>query len=152
MLVDKTKFGLALYNHANFYQFEETSSYWSVKRISVFLCFSLVNQRHTSGITTYNRTVTKTLCGPCIAAIAGSRLLFIRLKKEMKQDVSHDVAVIQWITLCHKNHMTRRVTSLTTSVSAMRFVIEIMLILKAIKFDFKRPYDKQNLIRVVISY
>ena len=29
-----------------------------LKRISVFLCFSLVNQRHTSCITVYNRTVT----------------------------------------------------------------------------------------------
>ena len=53
MLLDKTNFGLVLYNHANFYRFE----YWSVKRISVFLCFSLVNQRHTSGFTVYNRTV-----------------------------------------------------------------------------------------------
>ena len=56
MLVDKTNFDLVLYNHANFYRFEETSSYWSAKQISVFLCFSLVNQRHTSGITVYNRT------------------------------------------------------------------------------------------------
>ena len=31
MLADKTNFGLVLYNHANFYWFEETSSYWSVK-------------------------------------------------------------------------------------------------------------------------
>ena len=58
MLVDKTNFGLVLYNHDNFCRFEESSSYWSVKRISVFLCFSLVNQRHTSGITVYNRPVT----------------------------------------------------------------------------------------------
>ena len=58
MLVDKTNFGLVIYNHANFYRFEETSSYWAVKRISVFLCFSLVNQGHTSGNTVYNRTVT----------------------------------------------------------------------------------------------
>ena len=58
MLVDKTNFGLAIYNHANFYQFEERASYWSVKRISDFLCFSLVNQPYTSGITVYNRTVT----------------------------------------------------------------------------------------------
>ena len=57
-LVDKTNFGLVIDNHANFYRFEETSSYWSVKRISVFLCFSSVNQRHTSCITVYNRTVT----------------------------------------------------------------------------------------------
>ena len=26
MLVDKTNFGLVLYNHANFYRFEETSN------------------------------------------------------------------------------------------------------------------------------
>ena len=58
MLVDKTNFGSVLYNHTNFYRFEETSSYWSLKRISDFLCFSLVNQRHTSGITENNRTVT----------------------------------------------------------------------------------------------
>ena len=47
-----------LYNHANFYRFKETSGYWLVKRISVFLCFSLVSQRHTSGITVYHCTVT----------------------------------------------------------------------------------------------
>ena len=58
MSVDKTDFGLVLFDHANFYRFEETSSYWSVKRISVFVCFSLVNQWHTSYITVYNRTVT----------------------------------------------------------------------------------------------
>ena len=37
---------------------EETSSYWSVTRLSVFLNFSLINQRHTSAITVYNRTET----------------------------------------------------------------------------------------------
>ena len=39
------------------HRFEESSSYWSVKRISAFLYYSLVNQEHTSGITVYNRTV-----------------------------------------------------------------------------------------------
>ena len=58
MLVDKTNFGSVLYNHANFYRFEEISSYWSVMRRSGFLCFSLVNQRYTSAITVYNRIVT----------------------------------------------------------------------------------------------
>ena len=58
MLVDKTNFGLGFYNHTNFYRSEKTSSNWSFKRISDFLCFSLVIQRHTSGITVYNRTVT----------------------------------------------------------------------------------------------
>ena len=57
MLVDKTNIGVVLYNPTNFYRFEETSSNWSVKRVSVFLCFSLVNQWHTSRITVYNRTV-----------------------------------------------------------------------------------------------
>ena len=47
-----------LYNHANFYRFEETSSYWSVIRRSFFLCFSFGNQRHISAITVYNRKVT----------------------------------------------------------------------------------------------
>ena len=45
VLVDKTNSGLVFYNRANFYRFE-------------VLCFSLVNQQHTSGITVYNRTVT----------------------------------------------------------------------------------------------
>ena len=58
MLVDETNFGLVLYNHANFCPFEETSSYWAVKPISVFLCFSLVEQGHTSRITVYSRTVS----------------------------------------------------------------------------------------------
>ena len=44
------------------------------------------------------------------------------------------------------------VTSLTTSVSAMRFLIEIMFILKAIKSNFKGSYDRKNLILVVVSY
>ena len=51
------------------------------------------------------------------------------------------VAAIQWITSCHKSRMTTRVItfwrvcvmSLTTSVSTMRFHIELMFILKAIK-------------------
>ena len=74
--------------------------------------------------------------------------------------LSHDVAVIQWITSWNKNRMTTRVitlwrvyvTSLTTSVSTMPLHIELnMLILKAIKFRFKGSYDKQNLSLVVIS-
>ena len=55
--------------------------------------------------------------------------------------ILYDVAVIQWITSCHKNRMTTRVitlwrvfvTSFATSVSTMRFLIEIMFILKVIK-------------------
>ena len=58
--------------------------------------------------------------------------------------LSYDVAVIQWITSCHKNRMITRVitlwrvdvTSLTTSVSTKRFHSELMFILKAIKPRF----------------
>ena len=72
----------------------------------------------------------------------------------------YDVSVIQWKTSCNKNRMTtrvitlwrKRVASLTTSVSTMRFLLEILPILKAIKSNFKRSYDKQNLTLVVISY
>ena len=68
-------------------------------------------------------------------------------------NLSYDVAVIQWITSCHKNRMTTcvitlwrvDVTSLTTSVSTMRFLFEILSFLKAIKSNFKGSYDKQNL-------
>ena len=80
--------------------------------------------------------------------------------KHHKINLSYDVAVIQWITSCNKNHMTTRVitlwrvnvTSLTTSVSTMRFVAEIMFFLRAIKSHFRESYDKQNLTLVVISY
>ena len=39
MLVDETSFGLVLYKHTNFYRFEKSSSYWSVKQISFFSAF-----------------------------------------------------------------------------------------------------------------
>ena len=44
------------------------------------------------------------------------------------------------------------VTLLTKSVSAMRFLIEIMFTVKAIKYHFKESCDKQYLTLVVISY
>ena len=61
------------------------------------------------------------------------------------QNLSYDVAVIQWKTSCHKKCTTTRiiilwpvhVTSLTTSLSTMRFLTEIMFILKVIKSPFK---------------
>ena len=63
--------------------------------------------------------------------------------------LSYDVAVIEWITSCNKNCSTTRVitvwrvhvTSLTTSVSIVRFLAEIMFILKAMKSLLKRLYD-----------
>ena len=51
------------------------------------------------------------------------------------------------ITLWREN-----VTSLTTSVSKMCFLIEILFVLKVIKSCFKGQYDKQNLTLVVISF
>ena len=73
--------------------------------------------------------------------------------------LSYDVAVNQWMTLCHKNCMTTRVItlwhvcvkSLTMSVSTARFHIELIFILKAVKSCFKGSYDKQNFKLVVIS-
>ena len=44
------------------------------------------------------------------------------------------------------------VASLTTYVSTMRFVTELMFILKAMKSRLKGPYDKKNLTLVVISF
>ena len=79
-------------------------------------------------------------------------LTILLLKKQQQNNItklSYDVAVIQWINSCHKNRMTTRVvtlwrvhvTSVTTSVSKMRFLIEIMFMLKAIKSSFKVSYD-----------
>ena len=44
------------------------------------------------------------------------------------------------------------IAPLTTSLSTMPFLIEIMLTLKAIKPDFKGSYDKHNLTLVVILH
>ena len=43
------------------------------------------------------------------------------------------------------------VTSLTTSVSTVHFLIEMIMILKTIKVHSDIPYDTQNLTLVVIS-
>ena len=104
---------------------------------------------------------------------SGSLLCAIILKAQLKTPIenrrcrhffyfhlSHYVVVIRWITSCHKNRITTRVitlwrecvTSLTTSMSTMCFLIETIFILKAIKSHFKGSCDKQNLTLVVISY
>ena len=44
------------------------------------------------------------------------------------------------------------ITSLTPSVSTMRFHIELKFVLKAIKSRFKGSCDIQNLILLIISY
>ena len=52
------------------------------------------------------------------------------------RNLSNAAVVIQWITTCHKNRVVKtlwrvHITSLTTSMSTVRFLIDIMLILKA---------------------
>ena len=72
----------------------------------------------------------------------------LKRKKVKNIFLSYDVAVIQGVTSCHKNRMTTRVitllcvgvTSLTTSVSTMRFLIKILFILKATIYTFKGSY------------
>ena len=64
----------------------------------------------------------------------------IHLQKTKKYSLSYELAVIRWITSCNKNRMTTReitlwlvhVTSLTTFMSTLRFLVEIIT-LKAIK-------------------
>ena len=53
-------------------------------------------------------------------------------------------------TCNHTLARTRNVSA--TSVSTVRFLSEILFILKAIKSYFKWSYDKENLTLVVISY
>ena len=73
--------------------------------------------------------------------------------------LSYGITIIQWIMLCHKNHMTTHVItlkrihvkSLTMSLSTMLFLIEMMFILKAIKSNLKGHYEKQRLTQAVIS-
>ena len=67
-------------------------------------------------------------------------------------DLSYDVTFIQRITSCHKNGMTTRVITLARRRNAIdnfrvnnAFLIQIMIILRAIKFHFKGSYEKQNL-------
>ena len=58
----------------------------------------------------------------------------IRLPSGWDFLLSYDVAVIQWITSCHENRMTTRVitlwrvhvTSLTTSVSTILFILKVI--------------------------
>ena len=73
--------------------------------------------------------------------------------------IYHDFAVIQWIMSCHKNRMTTRYNTLVHRRNVIdnvhvnnEFLIEIMIILKAIKSHFKGSYDKKNLTLVIISY
>ena len=75
-------------------------------------------------------------------------------RKELSVQVKHADILIRYA----RNRMTTHVitlwrvnvASLTTSVSTMRLLLEILPILKAIKSNFKRSYDKQNLTLVVI--
>ena len=77
-----------------------------------------------------------------------------------ENELSYDVGVIQWITLCYKNPMTACIIrlwriqemSLTTSVSTMCFLFEILSILNATNSHFNGSYDKQDLKLMVVSY
>ena len=89
-----------------------------------------------------------------------TKILILYLSIRTYYILSYDVTVIPRITSYHKNRMTTRVitfwcvdiTSLTTSVLTMRVLHEILLILTAIKSNFKGSYDKKNLTLVVILY
>ena len=50
------------------------------------------------------------------------------------------------------NILVRTCNVTETPVSALRFLIDITLILKAIKSNIERSYDKQKLTLVAISY
>ena len=86
-----------------------------------------------------------------------SSLKYSWKKKESmsKFNLSYDVAVIQWITSCHKNHMTTHVItlwrvcvmSLTTSMSTMHFDIELMFILKARKSPLRVIWSTESYTR-----
>ena len=88
-----------------------------------------------------------------------SQQFYTEHRKIKKRYLSYDVAVIEWITSCHKNRMTTHiiilwqvhVASLTMSMSAMHFLLYIKFVLNAIKSNFKWSYDKQNLTLVVVS-
>ena len=70
--------------------------------------------------------------------------------------LSYDIAVIQWLTSCHKHPMTTRYITLGNCHDAVRdnfvFSFEIMSTFKAIKLCLTQSYDKQNLTLVIISY
>ena len=71
---------------------------------------------------------------------------------QSSSDIKLHLSLIKWIKSCHKNRLTTRViilprvhlTSLKTSVSPMRFIIEIMFISKVIKSRFKWSFEKKS--------
>ena len=80
-----------------------------------------------------------------------------RLKDE--RSLSYDVAIIRWITSCHKNRMSTGAITLAHTRNVIdnvhvnnEFSSRNSVRLRAIKFHFKRSYDKQDLTLVVISY
>ena len=75
MLADKTKFGIVLCNQTNFYRFEE-SSIGQLSEYQFFSSFhwSTSDTPPASLCITEQSPISETLCGPCIAARAGSSL------------------------------------------------------------------------------
>ena len=65
---------------------------------------------------------------------------------------SYDVAIIRWYDHTCNNILARTRNVIYNAHSAMRFLLEILFILKAIKSHFKGSYDKENFTLVTISY
>ena len=74
--------------------------------------------------------------------------------------LSYDVAVIQGITPYHKNSHDHRCNSILSRTRDVTdnvrvnnaFPLEILFILKTMKYHLKGSYDKPNISLVVISY
>ena len=82
-----------------------------------------------------------------LSTLIGKNLLqeqkiLLKVHPILKELLSYDTTVIQWTKLCHKNHMTTcvitlwriHVMSLTTCVSTMCFLIEIVILKDKIPF------------------
>ena len=76
MLVDKTNFVLVLYNYANFNRYEKHLLIGQLNEYQFVSAFhwSASDTPAASQYITAQLPISKTLCGPCIAAIAGSFL------------------------------------------------------------------------------
>ena len=69
MLVDKTNFGLVIYNHAKIYRFEETSSQSNEYQFFSAFHWSTSDAPPAPQCITVQLPISKTLGGPCIVAI-----------------------------------------------------------------------------------
>ena len=96
-------------------------------------------------IKTIDSIIMDALCIPsvsmCVCYLTVIYHVFTCIGQEtIEYLLSHDVTVIQWITPCHKNHMTTHVITLWrehVSHANNAFLNEITFILKAVKSYFK---------------